>query len=123
MASRDLQVHVSCFDPDSNKQRIRVREGNPSVYRVFLFLAGRDLPYVDSATYVLHPTFKNPRRTVRRTPSNPHCKLETWAWGEFPMETEVRLKTGDFEVFHHIFEFSRDIEKAKREFPSAFQYE
>lgn len=129
MAGRawEVRVRTSCFDPDAKERRIAVRE-QPDVpdvplYRIFLFLEGRDLPYVDSATYVLHPTFANPRRTVRRTPTNPACKLETWAWGEFPMQTEVSLKTGDTFKVRHQFAFSDEVEKAKREDPSLFRYE
>ena len=125
MAERafDLQVRSSCFDPDSTQGRIQVREqGDAPLYRVFLFLAGRDLPYVESVTYVLHPTFPNPRRTVRRTPTNPLCKLEAWAWGEFAMTSEIVLKTGDTVAVGHQFAFSDEVEKAKKSTPDAFEY-
>jgi hypothetical protein len=72
-----VRVRTSCFDPDAKERTIGVREQpdlpDVPLYRVFLFLAGRDLPYVEAATYVLHPTFPEPRRSVRRTPTNPGC--------------------------------------------------
>jgi transcription initiation factor IIF auxiliary subunit len=122
----DVRVRTSCFDPDGKDRTIAVREqpALPDVplYRVFLFLDGRDLPYVEAATYVLHPTFPEPRRTVRRTPTNPSCKLETWAWGEYPMQTEVTLKAGDRVTIRHPFAFSDEVERAKREEPGVFRY-
>lgn len=122
--ARDLEVRTSCFDPDSDARIIHVRERQPDpLYRVFLFLDGRDLPYVESVQYVLHPSFATPNRTVRRTPDNPICKLAVWAWGEFAMHSFVFFKTGERFDLANQFKFSAEIVRAKRETPTAFVYE
>lgn len=78
----DVAIKDTVFDPDSpgGPPRIYARglqEENPR-YKVWLYLAGEDLPYVRSVTYKLHPTFPQPVRKVLRTPSNPNCKLVIW---------------------------------------------
>jgi hypothetical protein len=120
----DLEIRTSCFDPESVTRRIRVREGEDSpLYQVFLFLSGRDLPYVEFVEYVLHASFREPLRKVRRISNNPLCKLAVWAWGEFAMHTLVFLKNGERLNIRHEFQFSSEVEKAKRASPAIFEYE
>lgn len=120
----DLKIRTSCRDPESPTPKIRLRErADAPLYQVFLFLNGRDVPYVEFVQYVLHPSFVEPIRTVRRTPDNPTCKLAVWAWGEFPMNSVVRLKDGEELNIRHRFQFSSEVEKAKRDDPAIFEYE
>ena len=103
--SLKVEVRDSLFDPHSSDRRVLVRrtpEDRP-LYRVFLYLEGPDLPFVESVTYVLHPTFPDPIRVVPRTPSNPLCKLEIWTWGLFDVAVTVTEKSGArFRLAHHL---------------------
>ncbi len=100
MEANELKVEVkdTVFDPDLSRsvpQRVRVRRsGTTTLYKVWLYLDGRDLPYVESVTYTLHETFRNPNRTVRRKPSNPNCQLVIWTWGVFTIRATIRDKVG-----------------------------
>lgn len=105
----NIEVKDSCFDPDlprtpSTKVYVRKRkrpltdssttEYGRTYYKVWLYLEGRDLPYIESVTYTLHQSYENPIQTVRRTPSNPHCKLAIWAWGIFELKATLLDKKG-----------------------------
>ena len=54
----------------------------------------RDLDDVDFVEYTLHPTFRDPVRTVRTRHNK--FKLETEGWGVFPIY--ARVSTKDKEV-------------------------
>ncbi|HKJ03192.1 MAG TPA: pYEATS domain-containing protein [Longimicrobiales bacterium] len=100
-----ILVLDSALDPDGvpSRETVQYRAGDPPLYRVFLYLDGNDLPYVEGVTYHLHETFPRPRREVRRTPSNPRCKLVLWTWGIFEVRAVIRDKRGsDHEVRHQL---------------------
>lgn len=80
-----LEVKDSIHDPDSPDRTPQWRDqaSDKPLYKVFLYLDGLGLPYINAVTYVLHPTFKEPTQQVIRTASNPRCKLELWTWGLF----------------------------------------
>lgn len=119
---RELKIELksSLFDPHSSDQRVLVRR-TPSrpLYRVFLYLDGQDLPFVDSVTYYLHPTFNDPVRTVARTPSNPICKLEIWTWGIFAIEATIKDKTGARHQLSHYLTYDREIAQGEITFVPA----
>lgn len=102
----NVQIKDTVFDPSSSRsaQTVSVREKEGTTfYKVFLYLEGEDLPYVESVTYTLHETFRNPNRTVRRTPSNPNCQLIIWTWGVFNVKaTIVDKRDLTFEISHHL---------------------
>lgn len=108
-----IELRDSVFDPDLPGNRV-IRVRNPSseqpLYQVYLYLKGPDLPFVESVEYFLHPTFKQPRRTVFRTPSNPHCKLTTWAWGVFELEARVHDKRGTVQRLVHFLGYDRELQ-------------
>ena len=95
----------SLFDPDSSEKIAQYREqpsGQP-LYRVFLYLDGPDLPFVESVTFRLHETFSPPTRRVTRSLTNPHCKIAIWTWGVFTAEAVVVGKTGgELELSHRL---------------------
>jgi hypothetical protein len=69
MYQPDIVVKDSLFDPDAAQPIPLWRDpksDNP-YYRVFLYLDGNGLPYINAVTYVLHPSFDNPTRQVVRT--------------------------------------------------------
>jgi len=81
----NVALKDSLFDPDRPDDKVvQVRRSeSKSLYRVFLYLDGPDLPFVNRVTYRLHETFSPNTRTVARTPSNPRCKFDMWTWGVF----------------------------------------
>jgi len=103
----DLEVKDSVFDPNlsPNSKRVHVRDakGKQPLYKVWLFLDGRDLPYVKSVTYTLHQTFPDPVRTVWRTLENQNCQLILWTWGLFAVKAAIEDKQGRvYEVVHNL---------------------
>jgi transcription initiation factor IIF auxiliary subunit len=79
--------------PDTAKVYVRKKDGK-NHYKVWIFLEGPDVPYVESVTYTLHSTFKNPVRRVPRSLSNPHCTLAIWTWGAFLVKATILDKQG-----------------------------
>jgi transcription initiation factor IIF auxiliary subunit len=103
----NVQVRDTVFDPNLSPSAaktvsIQEKEGT-TIYKVWLYLAGDDLPLVDSVTYQLHETFQNPSRTVKQTPSNPNCQLVIWTWGVFRVKATILDKRGlTFEVSYYL---------------------
>ena len=90
MKSFDVEIYDQPFDPDSNDKIVYYfQRGEQYLYKVYIYLIGRDLPFVKKVTYKLHPTFSNPERVVARTDANRNCKLVTWAWGKFELSAIV----------------------------------
>jgi hypothetical protein len=101
----DLKVRDSLFEPGAPERKVHLdSEGSQLVrYRVWLYLEGRDLPYVEQVTYHLHDTFEDPIRLVPRTASNPNCALAIWTWGIFEVWAVVKDKSGNtFELRHKL---------------------
>jgi len=103
----DLRIIDTVFNPDlyGNEAQPRVpkngtlevryhKSGGASLYKVWLFLAGNDLPFVESATYQLHETFPDPVRTATRALGNPDCRIVIWTWGVFQVNATILDKTG-----------------------------
>jgi hypothetical protein len=88
----NLEIRDSLFDPDT-KGRGAERKGHLS--RVFLFLSGQRLPFVQGVTYFLPSSFDQTVRTVLRRPMNPHCKLEIWVSKTFTLTAIVTYKSGE----------------------------
>ena len=107
-----VEVKDSVLDPDSTDRTARVRNatGQKKRYRVFLYLEGPGLPYVNAVTYVLHPTFKDPTRQVFRTPFNPRCKLEMWTWGLFRVQAIITDSEGNMTTLTHDLQFTKDFD-------------
>jgi len=112
-----IQIKDSVFDPDiadrgGKDQRVLIRRTNGrTLYRIFLYLDGPGLPFVDFVTYLLHPTFSPPQQSVSRTPRNPLCKLEIWTWGIFEVNARVLDKTGATYQLVHPLEYEREISR------------
>jgi transcription initiation factor IIF auxiliary subunit len=108
----NVQIKDSVFDPNDSgtakKVVVRERE-NTTFYQVFLYLEGDDLALVESVTYMLHETFPNPTRAVRRTPSNPNCQLVLWTWGVFTVRATVVDKRGFSFRLSHPLEYEKEL--------------
>lgn len=111
----EIVVHDSLIDPDTGDRTALWRNPNSDkpVYRIFLYLDGPGLPYVNAVTYVLHPTFKEPTRQVTRSPANPRCKLEVWTWGLFRVQAIVTDRQGDMITLAHDLQYSKEFQEVK----------
>ena len=111
----DIEVRDTVFDPDVPRSNARVhvaKENGRPIYRVYIYLDGYDLPYIESVTYTLHETFRNPNRTVRRTPSNPKCKLVIWTWGLFVVKATIVDIKGVTHTREHSLTYDRELPPA-----------
>ena len=113
MRSRTLSLKIrdSVFGPNARVREVGVKkaESDRPLYRVYLFLEGPDLPFVESVTYRLHPTFQVRNRTVRRSPSNPGCELKIWTWGVFEIEVRVKDRSGVIHRFRHDLTYDQEL--------------
>lgn len=107
----DLTIRDSVLGPNEKGQSYFLREapGRKNRYRVWLYLEGRDLPYVESVTFYLHPTFKNRKIKVIRSIDNPNCSLAIWTWGLFKVTAVVETKSGDSFKLAHDLRYDREI--------------
>jgi transcription initiation factor IIF auxiliary subunit len=92
--SRDLRLRDTVVQEEGTVLVDRTLQDRPR-YRVSLSLEGADLPYVREVVYHLHPTFPQPRRSVRRSSANSNCELILWTWGIFAVRVHVKLKNGE----------------------------
>lgn len=93
----NLEVKDSLFDPslDFTEAKVHVRKKDGKEYcKVWIYLEGNDLPYVEQVTYALHGSFQNPIQTVVRTLSNPSCALAFWTFGAFVVKATILDKKG-----------------------------
>lgn len=113
IAKLNVEVKDTVFDPDlprSSRKKVQIRqEKGTRYYKVWLYLDGVDLPYVESVTYTLHETFRNPNRTVRRTPSNPNCQLVIWTWGVFVVKARILDKRDLTYELSHRLEYAQQL--------------
>lgn len=112
MRISDVRVEDSIFDPARSERKVHVkRRGKTALYKVFLYLSGMDLPFVQQVTYRLHPTFPNPEQTVRRTAANPNCQLIIWTWGVFTLQAVVMDKNGNTIQLEHTLQFDKQLKE------------
>jgi hypothetical protein len=104
----NLEVKDSVFNParskddPENKVSYR-REGDVYYYKVWLYLEGYDLPYVESVTYQLDSSFPEANQTVQRTVTNPNCQLTIWTWALFTVVATITDKKGyKYQVSHQL---------------------
>lgn len=112
----DLTIIDTVFDPDvygiepyprippENVLDVRYhKSGSSSLYKIWIYLAGYDLPFVDNITYQLHSSFENPYRRVERNLTNPDCRLVIWTWGIFQINGTILDKSGrTYSISHHL---------------------
>jgi hypothetical protein len=109
----ELEVQDTPFDPSARERIVLTRAvDGQTLYRVFVYLTGRDLPFVKRATYSLHPSVSGTPQAVARTPANPDCRLILWLWGTFPLSVVVEdLKDGTHELQYKL-QFDRYFSEA-----------
>ena len=113
----NVRVKDSVFNPSTSDRTIVVRRadatgGKPALYRVYLYLEGDDLPFVESVRYLLHESFDNRERTIVRSPSNPNCELVIWTWGLFRVTVTINDKRGQSFALHRDLQYDRELKSS-----------
>lgn len=98
----EVEIKDTVFNPLTSEKKVYKKIiGELPRYKVWLFLEGKDLPYVKNVIYKLHHTFKRPERIIDRTPSNPNCSLIIWTWGIFIVKALIYDKSGQKHEIEH----------------------
>ena len=110
----DIQVKDTVLDPNvpfdtARKVHVRKQEGGTFYYKVWIYIEGNDLPYVDYVTLTLDETFPDRVRTVNRSPSNPNCQLVIWTWGLFTVNAVITDKKGNSYEVQHRLSYDREL--------------
>ncbi|MDC8002932.1 hypothetical protein POV27_02655 [Aureisphaera galaxeae] len=104
-------------DSNESDQTVFYRETSKSkkkLYKVRIYLEGRDLPYVKQVKYTLHSTFgKNRVKIVRRRPSNLDCGLLIWTWGIFTVQVEIEDVKGRVTELDHYLTFGNQLQDSR----------
>jgi hypothetical protein len=112
----DIRIVDTVFDPDKygvNLSHADIQRLSPEVrydlsdgttlYKVWVLLAGIDLPRVESVTYRLHETFPEPVRVVQRNISNQDARITVWTWGIFEINATILDKMGrSYSISHQM---------------------
>ncbi len=93
---------------------------NQLLYQVFLYLEGKDLPFVKRVKYILHDSFRNPVQLVEQTTLNQNCSIAIWTWGIFWVKAEVEDVKGRIIKLEHYLTYGKQIEN-KRELGISFK--
>ncbi len=103
----DVKIKDRPYDLDAPKNQKKTihykRLDKRILYKVYIYLSGRDVSFVRSVTYTLHKTFRNRTRIVNKTDSNPYCRLIIWVWGTFEIQAVVEDARGiQHEICHNL---------------------
>ncbi len=117
----DIKVEDSLFDPNEKKSSEELvayykkyqSRSKKTYYKVFLYVSGKDLPFIKKVSYKLHKTFRNPVKTVERKPDNPNCSLVLWTWGLFNINIEVEDINGGITHMKHYLSYGNEIKNEK----------
>jgi transcription initiation factor IIF auxiliary subunit len=113
-----LRVMDTPYEPGSQDRIIRfraLRGKSATLYKIWVYLEGSSLPFVNKVTYILHPTFPDPERIVTRTITNQNCQLVIWAWGTFTLQAVVEDKQGKLTRLDHYLTFGEEITSAQND--------
>ena len=117
----EIKIQDSVFDPFTLEKKVYLRKvGESTIYKVWLFLEGEDLPYVESLKYKLHSTFKKPVRVVYRTPSNQNCSHIIWTWGIFIVRASIFDKRGIKYEIEHKLEYGKQLREEHYEISKSY---
>lgn len=101
--------------PDASGARVVrfQRAGDRDLYKVWIYLDGPDVPFVQAAIYELHPSFAQRVHSVSRTVANPSCALIIWTWGIFDVKVTLRMKSGEAVELTHKLTYDREFANKK----------
>lgn len=114
----NLCVKDTVFDPNdpqatiqkkaTYKKYCQIPDGK-ILYKVWIYVDGYDLPFVESVRYHLHSSFPDRTRLVERDIHNRNCAFIIWAWGMFNVKAEVFLIGGQMLTINHFLSFGEEI--------------
>src|SRR5687767_3054571 len=121
ITDKDILIRDSLFSPYSggNEAYYYKQPDGKFMYKVWIYLDGKDTFQVDSVIYRLHPTFREPVKKINRTPANPNCSLAIWTWGIFDLEVQILLKSGEKILVRHPMTYGHQIAKGNIKFIDA----
>ena len=116
----DSEEPIDDNSNDTNRSRTRsltrivyYKESTRSkkkLYKVKIFIEGKDLPYVKQVKYTLHSTFgKNRVKIITRKPGNLECGLVIWTWGVFTVQVEIEDIKGNIIKMDHRLTFGEQL--------------
>jgi len=112
--TKNIQVQDTAFDPVSTEKNvINFFQGldKKTMYKVWIYLEGPDVYYVDWVEYELHETFPDRFKRIERSVSNPNCTLVIWTWGVFNLKAKIFLKTGEVINAEHLLTYDRFLKR------------
>ncbi|MGB3585083.1 MAG: pYEATS domain-containing protein [Tunicatimonas sp.] len=118
-----IQLKDSVVNPDEPLTKAQTciahyRKSNSSsnqlLYQVWLYLEGKDLPFVNRVKYILHDSFRKPVQLVERTTLNQNCSLAIWTWGIFWVKAEVEDVKGRTIKLDHYLTYGKQIENKQK---------
>ena len=115
--SYDISINDSAIFMERNVPTVRSRKGwnDKTLYKVRFFLEGRDLFFVESVVYHLHPSFREALRLVTRTATNQECDLVNWLWGLFTVTAVVTMSDGNTMVIEHKMHFDKELKEREKD--------
>jgi transcription initiation factor IIF auxiliary subunit len=119
MQFSDFVIKDSLFDPsieNDNQVSFYQDQYKRIRYKVWLYIEGPRISYVDYVVYKLHSSFKESERKVERSIVNPNCKLAIWTWGIFNIKVNIFLKNGEVLEAEHYLTFNNQFKSSKLQF-------
>ncbi|MCW5648558.1 MAG: hypothetical protein KIS62_02310 [Ramlibacter sp.] len=108
----DSAVDPALVYPPGARRPVQYRsDGKRDHYKVWIYLAGDRVPFVEWVTYRLHHTFGEPVHRVARTPANSNCALVIWTWGVFEVHATIREKSGQTMEQTHLLSYDREFKQ------------
>lgn len=106
----NLRILDTPVDPASSTDKPKVlfrHTDGKDFYKVWLYLEGADVPFVERVRYELHPTFAQRIHEVQRSAANPTCALIIYTWGIFTVKATVTAKTGEQAILTHKMSYDK----------------
>lgn len=117
---RNIVIKDSLLDPNGQSLKSKAYFKSPKegreLYKVHIYLEGRDLPFVKEVKYILHKSFRNPVVKVPRTLDNQNCMLTIWTWGIFTVKAEIEDVNGQILRLEHYLNYGDQINQPEIEF-------
>lgn len=108
----DTAIDPKTTSDHASPRQVRYQKaGGRDLYKVWIYLDGPDVPFVQAAIYELHPSFAQRVHSVSRTVANPSCALIIWTWGIFEVKATLRMKSGESVELTHKLTYDREFAK------------
>ena len=113
----DIKVKDSIFSPNQkglNNNLIahykkNISRNRKTLYKVYIYIEGKDLPFIKKVTYTLHKTFRSPVKTIQRKSDNTNCSIVIWTWGLFNVKVELEDINGEKIYMNHYLKYGSEI--------------